>query len=243
MKKHMDTFMNLMELGTKVPPYQPTHYFPGEFINESHKILSSVPIRDEILIKIEISTHSEDYIQGWLRREDAMKLYELAYFATGDILELGTHQGLSASILSQANVDSPNKKHIYSCDRDPSFLQIANRNLQRKRLTRDVSLISKDAMNVVNRFKKMRKTFSFVFIDHAHDYESVFNMTQELPYIVKPGGFCLFHDYNDRRNTPEIPSSNEDYGVYQAVLDGLKQEQFSFYGVYGCSGLYRKNKL
>jgi hypothetical protein len=57
-----------------------------------------------------------------------------------------------------------------------------------------------------------------------------------LPAIVGSGGFCLFHDFNDRRNEdPDEP----DYGVHRAVADGLDPESFEFYGIYGCSGLYR----
>ena len=41
-------------------------------------------------------------IEGWLWREDALKLYEMAYFARGNILELGCYHGLSTALLALA---------------------------------------------------------------------------------------------------------------------------------------------
>jgi hypothetical protein len=41
-------------------------------------------------------------IEGFLHKAEALKLYEMGYYAKGDILELGTHKGLSTSILAHA---------------------------------------------------------------------------------------------------------------------------------------------
>lgn len=60
-------------------------------------------------------------------------------------------------------------------------------------------------------------------------------MCRELDKITAVGGFCLFHDYNDAKNN----QAEHDYGVYQAVMDGLDLARFEFYGIYGCTGLYR----
>ncbi len=55
-------------------------------------------------------------LRGCLRRSDALKLYEPACFAPGDILELGAFQGLSTCILSQANRSSPHSRRVVSVD-------------------------------------------------------------------------------------------------------------------------------
>ena len=50
-------------------------------------------------------------------------------------------------------------------------------------------------------------------------------------------GFALFHDFNDPRNSMEEVA---DYGVYQGVMDGLRTDRWEFWGIYGCTGLFRR---
>jgi hypothetical protein len=57
-----------------------------------------------------------------------------------------------------------------------------------------------------------------------------------LPQVQNPGAFCLFHDYNDKRN---MDPGCDDYGVYQGVRDGLDPARFAFWGIFGCTGLFR----
>ena len=240
MHKHVETFVGLEEVGIAIPRYRPTFDFPTDFINASHKFFSTCPLKGGFLIRIENGQRNwlgkPKYIDGWLRREDALKLYEMAYFASGDILELGSYHGLSTSILSQANQESPRWKNIYSVDLNRSYVDMTNRNLHRKGLMQNVHTICHDAIVIVRRMAAEGKRFSFVFIDHSHAYEPVYQVCRELGKIVFPGGFCLFHDFNDSRNRN---SGNKDHGVYQAVMDGLSPDEFEFCGIYGCTGLYR----
>jgi hypothetical protein len=54
--------------------------------------------------------------------------------------------------------------------------------------------------------------------------------------LIYPRGLCLFHDFNDTKNNdPE----NKDYGVSQAVFEGLPMDRFEFHGIFGCTALYR----
>ena len=78
--------------------------------------------------------------------------------------------------------------------------------------------------------------FGFAFVDHAHDYPSVVGVCAALAAVLRPGAFCLFHDFNDFRNADP---AYQDYGVYQGVADGLEKGRFEFWGIYGCCGLYR----
>ena len=58
-----------------------------------------------------------------------------------------------------------------------------------------------------------------------------------LHRVVDLGGFALFHDFNDPRNSMEgVP----DYGVYQGAMDGLRADRWAFWGIYGCTGLFRR---
>lgn len=236
-KAHTNTFMALEELGSTIPGYRPTHDFPGKFINKFHRFLSTCPCKDGVLVQLRTSGWPGHIIEGWLRREDALKLYEIAYFARGDVLELGSYHGLSTCILSQAVHDSPYKKTIYSVDLDPWNVEMTRRNLLRRGVAEYAQLIVDDALFVVTRFAAEGRRLSFVFVDHSHTYEAVFDVCRELGRIVAPGGFCLFHDFNDARNWDV---ENKEYGVYQAVQDGLSPTEFEFYGIYGCAALYRK---
>jgi len=236
LNKHADSFLRLEDLGTKFPRYRPTFFFPGEFINESHRFFSICPV-DGALIQIKDRHWFGQPIAGWLRREDALKLYELAYFASGDVLELGSYHGLSTSILSQANEDSPLTNTIYSVDRDPACVQMTYRNVRRKGLGISVRTLCGDASTLVRRMASEGRSFEFVFVDHSHAYDPVYNVCRELGNLIGLGGFCLFHDFNDLRNAD---GENKDYGVYQAVRDGLSSSAFEFYGIYGCTGLYRR---
>jgi hypothetical protein len=198
-----DTFLPLEELGKASRPYLPTHAFGGPFINESHRFYSTCPSKDGMLIDVGVV--------GWLLRADALKLYELAYFAPGDILEIGCSHGLSTSIIARAVIDSGLPRRIDTIDLDPTCV------------TRELAGAG--------------RTFAFVFIDHHHSYRPVFDVCVELASLTAPGALCLFHDYNDPRNADP---ANEDFGVYQAVQEGLPAADFEFHGIFGCTGLYRR---
>jgi SAM-dependent methyltransferase len=236
---HQESFLKLEELSDTSSPYLATFDFPEDFINQSHRWFSTCPIRDGILIEIKDRPRDGAVIEGWLRREDALKLYEIAYFVSGDILELGSYHGLSTSILSRANHDGPYEKSIYSVDLDPANGEITNQHLRAMGLGGGVTTICGDAASVVRGFAAAGKKFEFVFIDHSHAYDPVYAVCRELGSVLMNGGFCLFHDFNDARNRD---SSDKDYGVYQAVIDGLDPNEFEFYGVYGCAALYRFKK-
>ena len=228
--------MTLDELGARYPEYRPTFEFDRSYINASHATYSSCPVRDGILIQIKNRPWFGSVIEGWLRREDALKLYELAYFVKNDILELGSYHGLSTSILSQANQQSPYHKQIYSVDLNPDYVRQTERNLRSRGLHKYITAICSDATAAIKTFIGEGKKFEFVFVDHSHAYEPVSEVCRVLGEVILAGGFCLFHDFNDPRNRE---SSEGDYGVYQAVMDNLPSDQFEFYGIYGCSGLFK----
>lgn len=192
---------------TAVPPYRPTYAFGGEFINEQHRSYSTCPAKDHLI---------DLGIDGWLRREDALKLYELAYFAPGPILEIGSYHGLSTSILARA---------------------AARGHLQRLGLASNVSFVQNDAAAYCLEAAATGERFAFAFIDHDHAYASVLPVCRALPQLTLPGAFCLFHDWLDARN---FQPEDADYGVFGATRDGLDPAEFEFYGVFGVAGLYRR---
>lgn len=236
MKMHVESFLRQEELGSRIPAYRPSFEFLGAYIDAVHQSLAEVPLKHGSLIQIKNRRWFGRAIAGWLRREDALKLYELAYFAPGDILELGPYHGLSTSILARAVRNCRPAKHVYSVDLSPSCVKATQRNLRWMGLQGDVTLLCADAVVAVKGFAEIRQRFGFVFVDHSHAYASVFEVCRELVNVTAAGGYCLFHDFNDPRNSnPDYP----EYGVYQAVFDGLDHTRFEFCGIYGCTGLYR----
>ena len=236
MHRHPDTFLQLNKLGSEIPPYQPNYDFPGLFVNAFQRGISNYPLQDGILIQRKNRRWFGKVMPGWLRCEDALKLYELCYFAEGDILELGSYHGLSTSIIAQAVRDSKRPRRIFTVDISHSAINETKRNLRSLRLVRNVATLCSDALSATKGFAAESSRFGFIFIDHAHDFQSVYEVCRELENIVLPGAFCLFHDFNDFRNgDPDC----KDYAVYQGVVQGLDQAQFEFWGVYGCTGLYR----
>lgn len=239
MISYPDTFVRPDQVGGWIPPYAPTYRFPGEFIDAAHAALARGPLKDGMLIQLRKHGWWGSMIPGWLRREDALKLYELAYFADAPMLELGSYNGLSTSILSRANLKSPNPQNIMTVDLDPACTRATWHTLKSLRLHHHVIATSADATELVRQAAAAGRQYGFVFIDHSHAYGPVHAVCQTLTEITLPGGFCLFHDFNDARN---CDPNNQDYGVYQAVQAGLDLNRFEFYGIFGCTGLYRARR-
>ena len=211
-----------------VAPYGPTHGFHGPFVNDRHAALASCPLRDGHLVDVGLP--------GWLRREDALKLYELAYFSSGPILELGTYHGLSTSILAQAQSDSGRGAEIVTVDVDASNLGSARDNLERLGMTGHVRFVHEDAVRFCQRASQEASIFDLVFVDHDHGYESVLGVCRELAQLTAEGGYCLIHDWLDPRNLGE----DATYGVARGTRDGLDQRRMVLCGVYGVAALYRR---
>ncbi len=214
-----------------VPPYLPTYEFPGEFINEQQRSYSTCPAMEHLI---------DLGIDGWLRREDALKLYELAYFAPGPILEIGSYHGLSTSILARAVADSGaegSARRIVSVELDAAAQAVARGHLERLGLAGNVTFAESDAAAYCVKAAAAGERFAFAFIDHDHAYASVLPVCRALPELTLPGAFCLFHDWLDARN---FQPEEADYGVFGATRDGLDPAELEFYGVFGVAGLYRR---
>jgi SAM-dependent methyltransferase len=227
-RPHPESWIAPDELGTRIPPFRPTFGFET-FINGPHRDYATCPLQGDCI---------DLGIPGWLRREDALKLYELAYFSTGEILEVGSFHGLSTSILARAVKDSGNGRTITTIELEPAHLHLTRRSLADRQLHDIVTTLCGPAERWLPRLAREGRTFGFVFLDHAHTYEATRGACESLPQLLSPGGFCLFHDFNDARNNDP---GDPEYAVAGAVIDSLPAHSFAFYGIYGCSALYRKH--
>lgn len=224
--RYPDSWIEPTQLGKRIPPYAPTFRIDS-FINDHHRLYSECPVKEQIFLDLGIP--------GMLRREDALKLYELAYFSIGDVLELGCFKGLSTSILAQAVIDAKRGHTVTTVDMGLRYLVVARKNLTLRGLGRVVTMKWGDGAGVCRRLAEGGRRFGFVFVDHSHTYDAVAAACDHLPRLMLKGGFCLFHDFNDEKNTDP---SEPDYGVSQAVIDRLGAG-FQFYGIFGCTALYR----
>lgn len=234
MQSHVDTIVGYEQLGMLARPYQPTFDFTGPFVSPGHEHLAKLPLRDGFLVQFPHGVSGEP-LPGWLQLADALKLYEMAWFSAGDILEVGSYHGLSTAIMATALKEADRGRRIHTVDLDPTCSAATQANLDAGGLGKYVSVTTGEGAAEVRRLGAQQRQFGFAFVDHSHAYQPVREVCRELARVVVPRGFVLFHDYNDVRN-----GHGGDYGVYQAVHDGLSPEEFQFYGVFGCAALYRR---
>jgi predicted O-methyltransferase YrrM len=211
-------------------PFRKTYDYSGEFIDSTHRMLMDAPLRDGMI---------DVGIEGWLLPANAMKLYELAYFTGGDMLELGTYKGLSTSILAHAAHNQGRRLSIVTVELHAHVSAEAEAGMKARRQPgrENVQFFVFEAEQFVSNLANVHRAFEFVFVDHSHRYEHVLATARKLHLVTRPGGFCLFQDFNEPRN-PD--ANNRDYGVYQGVTDGLSKADFEFYGIFGSSGLFRR---
>jgi predicted O-methyltransferase YrrM len=226
--RYADSWLDLSRLGT-YQPYRPT-FADCATLGETHQRLLTAPLKPGS-VKIDIG------IPGSLRREDAAKLYELVHLGSGHTLVLEAGHGLAAAISAQAIYDAGRSGMVVAVDGKGWRLDRARESLAQLNLEQFVEFVEADPVAFCKVGASHALYFGVVFVDHSTSYAEERSVCGTLPSLVAEGGFVLFHDFNDRRNRD---SAGKGYGVYSGVLDGLPIPPFSFYGIFGCSGLYRK---
>ncbi len=212
--------------------YRPTFGFSG-FLNREHAAWADWPLTSERIL--------QHRIFGWLRRADALKLYEMAALSEGDVLELGTHQGLSTHIMAAAIDALGGDRRIDSFDLDPQAAATARENLAQEIAAGRVTVTVGEAAAECRRLIAEGRSYGFAFVDHSHRYQAMCEICALLPAIVKRGGFVLFHDFTDpRSDAPGDGRPEPDFGVLAACRDCLSSSAFRYVGAYGCSGLFRR---
>lgn len=257
----MDRSVPAEQLGRVIPDYRKTYDFAGPFINDEHAWWSSCPATGVKVGKrprrpesLGDPAYDARDIPGSLRRADALKLYEMAYFSGGDVIDLGTSFGLSCSIMAAAMQRAGARGVVDTVDIDPNTQKFARLSVGRLPCADRVKFHLVDAGRFLAEYSSGARKAAFVFVDHSHSYDRVVEVARLLGDVVSPGGFVLFHDYNDWRNSdPSDPgfadlwrslpagrSLEENcYGVHRAVQDGLPGT-FAFHGVFGCTALFRR---
>jgi predicted O-methyltransferase YrrM len=217
----------LSTVGVTFPPYRRSFSFAGEFIDADHRAIAELPAPEGLIVTD---------VQGFLRPADALTLYELAYFAAGDILELGSAWGLSTTILCRAAANAGRGSKVWSVELDPEFQKATAHAVSSHGLQQHYRALPGDANQVMRDLIAHRRTFSVMFVDHDHGYGSVHTACEALPRLLVQGGMALFHDFNDDRNATEAGQ----YGIYRAVRELLADPEMSFLGTIGCCALVHR---
>jgi predicted O-methyltransferase YrrM len=179
------------------------------------------------------------HIPGWLTPEDALKLYELAYFATGPILEIGMYCGRSTTILATAVADRGSEVPIISLDTDPFALSMTMRSLQMHNVERHVILVCSSVQAFVQAMPFL--TPSLVFLDANHAEAAVRADVDTLRECAQTGTLLLFHDYLPMvlPETEGFPVSAGRIEVKEAVSSSWVAANAKFAGTFGASALFR----
>ena len=175
-------------------------------------------------------------IEGYLLKAEALKLYEMGFNAPGDILELGTHKGLSTSILAHALQDRRWGK-LVTVDINRVTNLRARWTLAWLPGARRIRFRLRDATAAMDELKAKQRSFGFIFVDHWHGYDATHDAALRIHDLLSPGGYVMFHDFFDASNR----DPHHVYGVYQAVVDALGEERrIVFAGAAGAAALFRK---
>lgn len=230
-QRHPETWMNFDRLGVAAL-YKKTFAYDGDYINDRHRYYG------ECKTGFAGNPHCIDIGSvGFLQRPDALKIYELAYFCNGDILDLGTHHGLSTSIMLGALQDSGRQGVVETVDISATAMSATKSNIGRIDGSERVHHYTEDALLFMQRAIKQQRKFGFIFMDHHHGYNEICSAAELAVKLLSDGGFILVHNYTDRGNY----DPGHVYGIYQAVNDViLPNEHFVFCGNFGCCGLFRK---
>lgn len=199
--------------------YLPSYELEGEFIDDAHRGAPDLARP----------------LAGWLRDEDVLKLYELAYFASGPVLEVGTHRGKSTVVIATAVARAGSGVPVISLDIDAEAIADASETIAAHGLGDRVVLVRATAGRFLARVERLRPPLVFLDADHSH--RGVAADLAVLRGCVPAGGLLLLHDYNDPRNDdPAEP----DYGVSGAVAESWLADECEFAGVFGACGLFRR---
>lgn len=202
------------------PKYIPERIKPELASLSAQEILSLVS--SEPNPEERIMLDSLNGIEGLMLEKEALALFRACKRLPdkAKILEIGSYQG--GSTLAIGHAIAGTDIELYCLDPWSNYInQDDFATFERSRVSDDFRIINNFIKNTAFIGENLRmlrgkssafagllegKGFDFIFIDGAHDYDSVRNDIKIAFSALKPGGFVCGHDYH-----------SEGHGVRQAV--------------------------
>lgn len=135
-------------------------------------------------------------IPGWFTFPNLYKSMVYKFGNNSHFVEVGCRLGQSASYMAVEIINSEFNIKFDCIDLFEGWDTFYNEFIENiKPISEYITPIKLDSISASKLYKD--NSLDFVFIDAAHDYESVFNdITYWLPKI-KPGGIIAGHDYSN----------------------------------------------
>lgn len=145
-------------------------------------------------------------VPGWLTRAEGEKLYEHA--AGKRVLEIGSFCGRSTICLAQSAAEvvsvDPHDGRCLTKPRD-TWHEFSH-NLAHYGVRQTVHPFRACVREIAH---ELERPFDLVFIDGAHDYESVVSDIEVARSLLAPGGLIAFHDYQSMVDPDVTRAVNE----------------------------------
>lgn len=159
-------------------------------------------------------------VDGWLTMTEAKALTRLAH--KNRVLEIGSYCGKSTICMAQVADEivavDPHDGRATDKPKDTLFEMLGN---LAKYQVSNVTVEKATSADWIATYDG--EPFDVVFIDGAHDYDSVRFDQYVAMKVVKPGGVIAFHDY---RKMPREHDGGWDASVTQAVDEFVAENGF-----------------
>lgn len=178
------------------------------------------------------------HIAGWQSLGDSQKLYEMAYFAGKQILEIGTYGGRAAIVMLRGALANNQRvaPHYVGIDIDSAAIQRTRETLIKQGLI-EYAILFEGTLQDYTRNHVSQPTM--VFVDGDHTYTGIKKDLETLATFLEPGVPILCHDYTNPSNVDE----SDELGVRQAVDEWIEAGEATFAGIFGCSILLIKKNI
>lgn len=218
--------------------YRKTYAFEGDFIDDFQRSLACLRLNERG--KTEFPFNFSNCLPAPEFRRvivDLVKLYELAFFSTGNVIDLGTAHGRSSFVMSKALIASGNRNSVHTIELSAKQNAIALQNLKAFPHCSNVIFYQGSGHVVLKELLRQGSSADFVFVDHCHEFEEAALTCALLDLIIPTSGMALFHDYYDSRN---FDPDNLEYNVVKGIEAGLDFTRFEPLGIFGSTGLFRR---
>ena len=172
----------------------------------------------------QLPTAIPEDVHGYMHSYELEWLFHAAWITKaqgvkGDLLEIGSFQGLSACALAQAGhltcVDTWDTVCGVVDSRD--CFQIFNANLAKMSLTKNVTAIVGDSKKKLPEIQASGRKFRLIFVDGDHSYEGASSDIHWSWRMLSPGGLLVVDDYHGwpgvQKAMHEMPGTTISGGI------------------------------